>query len=100
MFLTVLAPVPIIFVAIFLYRAPLGELNSSAKTLSIAPPKHPVPVVLIIFDEFAEPTLMGPNHLIDAGRFPELRRSSPRPRPGTETRTRCTSTRRTRCRRS
>jgi hypothetical protein len=72
MFLTVLSPVPIIFVAIFLYRAPLGELNSTARTLSIAAPKHPVPVVLIVFDEFAEPTLMGPNHLIDAGRFPNF----------------------------
>ena len=72
MFLTVLSPVPIIFVAIFLYRAPLGELDSTAKTLSIAAAKHPAPVVLIVFDEFAEPTLMGPNHLIDAGRFPNF----------------------------
>ena len=72
MFLTVLSPVPLVFLVIFLFRAPLGELTSSAKTLSIPAPKHPVPVVLVVLDEFAEPTLMGPNHQIDAGRFPNF----------------------------
>jgi hypothetical protein len=72
MFLTVLSPAPVIFVVIFLFRAPLGELDASAKTLTIPPPKNPVPVVLVVLDEFAEPTLMGPDHRIDAGRFPNF----------------------------
>ena len=72
MFLTVLSPVPVLFLVIFLFRAPLGELSSSAKTLTIPPPKRPAPVVLVVLDELAEPTLMGPNHLIDAGRFPSF----------------------------
>jgi hypothetical protein len=72
MFLTVLSPVPILFIVIFLARVPLGELSSSARTLPIPPPKNPVPVVLVVLDEFAEPTLLGPDHLIDAGRFPNF----------------------------
>lgn len=72
MFLTVLSPVPIVFIVIFLARVPLGELSSSARTLAIPPPRNPVPVVLVVLDEFAEPTLLGPDHLIDAGRFPNF----------------------------
>ena len=72
MFLTVLSPVPILFVAIFLLRMPLGELAASAKTLTIPPPKRPVPVVLVVLDELATQSLLGPDHLVDAGRFPNF----------------------------
>ena len=73
MFLTVLSPVPIIFVAIFLVRAPLGELNVHRQdAVDRRRPSTPCRSCSSCFDEFAEPTLMGPNHLIDAGRFPNF----------------------------
>lgn len=72
MFVGVLAPVPLIFLAIFLVRAPLSELGGTAKALAIAAPKRPVPVVLVVFDEFAEDSLLGPDHKVDAGRFPNF----------------------------
>lgn len=72
MFVGILTPVPIVFLAIFLVRAPLPQLEGTAKALSIPAPKTAPPVVLVIFDEFAEPSLMGPDHRVDAGRFPSF----------------------------
>jgi hypothetical protein len=79
MFMTVLAPVPAIFFVVFLVRAPVLELEGTAKALTIPQPKHDAPVVLVVLDEFPVMSLMDASRKIDAGRFPhfaELARSS------------------------
>jgi Sulfatase len=74
MFLTVLGPAPILFLALFLFRAPVLELEGTAKALSIpAPPRHP-PVVLVVLDEFPVMSILGPDRKIDAARFPNFAR--------------------------
>ena len=72
-FLTVLAPVPFIFLALFLF-------DSDASKLVLV--KHPhvaeqrihstTPVVLIVFDEFAPIALMNRDEGIDAARYPNF----------------------------
>src|SRR2546429_3894173 len=72
-FLTVLAPVPFIFLALFLF-------DSDASKLVFV--KHPhvaeqrihstTPVVLIVFDEFAPIALMNRDEGIDAARYPNF----------------------------
>ncbi|MGZ4256370.1 MAG: sulfatase-like hydrolase/transferase [Gaiellaceae bacterium] len=72
-FLTVLAPVPLIFLALFLF-------SSDASKLVFV--KHPhvaehrihstTPVVLIVFDEFTPISLMNRDEGIDAARYPNF----------------------------
>jgi Sulfatase len=71
-FVSVLLPVPLVFCAIFLFRAPLGALEGTAKALTIPPPKHAAPVVLVVLDEFAEDSLLDGSRGIDAVRFPNF----------------------------
>ena len=72
MFVTVLAPVPVIFLTLFLFRAPVLELEGTAKALSIPPPQRNVPVVLVVLDEFPVMSIMGPDRRVDAVRFPHF----------------------------
>jgi hypothetical protein len=71
-FTSVLAPAPVLFFVLFLFRAPVLELEGTAKALTIPQPRHDAPVVLVVFDEFPVMSLMGPDHGIDAGRFPRF----------------------------
>ena len=70
--LTVLAPVPLIFLGVFLARSPIAKLEGTAKALSIAAPRRDPPIVVVIFDEFPVTSLMDGRHRIDAGRFPNF----------------------------
>jgi Sulfatase len=72
MFLTVLLPAPILFFTLFLFRAPVVELEGTAKALSIPEPRRDPPVVLVVLDEFPVMSIMGPDHRVDAVRFPHF----------------------------
>jgi hypothetical protein len=72
MFVTALTPVPMIFLTLFLFRAPVLELEGTAKALSIPPPQRDSPVVLVVLDEFPVMSLLGPDRRIDAGRYPNF----------------------------
>ena len=70
--LTVLAPVPLIFLGVFLARSPIAKLEGTAKALSIAAPRRDPPIVVVIFDEFPVTSLMDGRRRVDAGRFPNF----------------------------
>jgi hypothetical protein len=70
LFLTVLLPAPVLFLALFLVRAPVFELEGTAKALTIPKPRAQTPVVLVIFDEFPVTSLMTARHTVDAVRYP------------------------------
>jgi hypothetical protein len=72
LFLTVLAPVTVIFLALFLARSPIEKLEGTAKALSIEQPRHDPTVVLVVFDEFPIASLMNAQHRINAGRYPNF----------------------------
>jgi Sulfatase len=74
MFVTVLAPVPLLFLVLFLARSPIAKLEGTAKALSIPQPPRDPPVVLLILDEFPVTSLMDARHRIDAVRFPNFGR--------------------------
>jgi hypothetical protein len=71
-FTSVLAPVPVLFFVLFLFRAPVLELEGTAKALTIPQPKHDAPVVMLVFDEFPIVSLMDGRRQIDAGRYPNF----------------------------
>jgi Sulfatase len=63
----------VLFLAVFLVKAPLGKL--AVEDVQAAPLAHSglrTPVVLIIFDEFAESSLMTEKGRIDAARYPNF----------------------------
>lgn len=71
--LGVLAPVPFLFMSLFLFNTPVRHLvfagtpEARAATISSA-----APVVLIVFDEFPVSSLMDDRREIDAVRFPNF----------------------------
>jgi hypothetical protein len=71
-FASVLAPVPVLFFVLFLFRAPVLELEGTAKALTIPQPKHDAPVVMLVFDEFPVVSLLDGENQIDAGRYPNF----------------------------
>jgi hypothetical protein len=63
----------VLFLAVFLARAPLGKL--AVEDVQAAPLAHRdvrTPVVLVIFDEFATSSLMTEDGRIDAARYPNF----------------------------
>jgi len=72
-FLTVLAPAPLIFLALFLFSSDASKLvfvsNPSVKAQRV---HSTTPVVLIVFDEFAPISLMTRDEKIDAQRYPNF----------------------------
>lgn len=72
-FLTVLAPAPLIFLALFLFSSDASKLvfvkNPDVQTQRV---RSTVPVVLIVFDEFAPVSLMDAREKIDAQRYPNF----------------------------
>jgi hypothetical protein len=72
-FLTLLAPAPLLFLALFLLHSPVSKLVfADTPTVQAAPVRARTPVVLIVFDEFSTVALMNRRQEIDAGRFPNF----------------------------
>jgi len=70
-FLSVLTPVPLVFLVLFLFISPVSKITladeASAKSIGgIAR----VPVVVVFFDEFPSTSLMDADNRIDAERYP------------------------------
>jgi hypothetical protein len=70
--LTVLAPAPLLFVALFLFHSPVSDLvwPGGQAHARPAPTAAPAPVVLVVFDEFAGMSIMDGDGRVDAARFP------------------------------
>jgi hypothetical protein len=72
-FLTVLAPAPLIFLALFLFSSDASKLvfvsNPNVKAHQV---HSTTPVVLIVFDEFAPISLMTRDEKVDAQRYPNF----------------------------
>jgi hypothetical protein len=72
-FLTVLAPAPLIFLALFLFNSDASKLvfpsNPDVKTERV---RSTTPVVLVVFDEFAPVSLMNADEKVDAQRYPNF----------------------------
>ena len=74
--LTVLSPAPLVFLFLFLIVSPVSKLvlpGDEARAASVKVPSR-APVVVILFDEFAGWTLLGPDGHIDADRYPNFAR--------------------------
>jgi len=70
-FLTVLAPVPLVFLALFLFNTPVSELvfGDEPVARAAAPVTSRTPVVLIVLDELSTVSLMDRRQRVDAVRF-------------------------------
>src|SRR3954451_447043 len=74
--LTVLAPVPLVFLVLFLFGSDVSKLTvSGTPTASAASGERPrAPVVLVVFDELPLNSLLDAKNRIDAVRFPAFAR--------------------------
>ena len=71
--LTVLAPVPLVLIALFLFQSPVSKLVfADEPEVQAASVEARTPVVLIVFDEFSTVALMNRRQEIDARRFPNF----------------------------
>ena len=70
-FLNVLAPVPVVFLALFLFSGQISELAfpSEAKARTIGGVAR-APIVVVLLDELPSSTLVDENDRIDSKRFP------------------------------
>ncbi|HYU61171.1 MAG TPA: sulfatase-like hydrolase/transferase [Solirubrobacterales bacterium] len=70
--LTVLAPAPVLFVAIFLFISPVRDLVLPQRDVSAldAEVRSSAPVVVVVFDEFPVASLLDERGRIDARRYP------------------------------
>jgi hypothetical protein len=70
-FLNVLSPAPLVFLALFLFTAPISKLafpdEANARTIGGV---TRTPIVVILLDELPSLSLMDAQHRIDAARFP------------------------------
>jgi Sulfatase len=72
-FLTVLAPAPVVFLALFLFSSGASKLVFvSNPHVREEPVRSTTPVVLVVFDEFAPVSLMNRDEKIDAQRYPNF----------------------------
>jgi len=75
-FLSLLAPVPLVFLALFLFHSPASKLvragqpEARAATVTAVAARNRTPVVLILFDELSTVSLMDRAERIDARRYP------------------------------
>lgn len=79
-FLTVLSPAPLVFLVLFLFISPVSKItladDASAKSIDGI---KPIPVVMVVFDEFPGTSLLDAKGEVDAVRYPgfgELARTS------------------------
>jgi hypothetical protein len=71
--LSVLAPAPLLFLALFLFASPASHLvTGSAPAPRLAKVSSQTPVVLVVFDEFPTVSLMDSRERIDADRYPNF----------------------------
>jgi hypothetical protein len=75
-FLSILGVAPVVVLALLLLFSPVKDVAfpSDEAVAAGAKAKNPVPVVVMIFDELPTPSLMKPNHQIDAERYPNFAR--------------------------
>ena len=70
-FLRVLSPVPIVFLALFLFTDPISKVafpdEAQARTIGGV---SQAPIVVVLLDELPSNTLIGDHDRIDAKRFP------------------------------
>ncbi len=70
-FLTVLSPAPLVFLVLFLFLSPVSKItladDASAKSIGGI---KPIPVVMVVFDEFPGISLLGADGKVDAVRYP------------------------------
>ena len=72
--LTVLAPAPLLFLALFLFNSDVSRLSLSTQAAQAAGERPRAPVVLIAFDELPLNSLLDANGRIDPVRFPNFAR--------------------------
>jgi hypothetical protein len=70
-FLTVLSPAPLVFLVLFLFISPVSKItladDASAKSIDGI---EPIPVVMVVFDEFPGTSLLDANGEVDPVRYP------------------------------
>ncbi|MDP9135986.1 MAG: sulfatase-like hydrolase/transferase, partial [Actinomycetota bacterium] len=70
-FLTVLSPAPLVFLILFLFISPVSKITlageASAKSIDGI---EPIPVVMVVFDEFPGISLLDANGKVDPVRYP------------------------------
>jgi hypothetical protein len=72
-FLTVLVPVPFVFLGLFLLDSPVSKLVfADTPNVQAATVQARTPVVLIVFDELSTASLMDRSQRVDAGRYPNF----------------------------
>ncbi len=72
--LTVLAPAPLLFLALFLFNSDVSRLSLSTESAQAFNNWPRVPVVLVVFDELPINSLLDAHGHIDAKRFPNFAR--------------------------
>ena len=72
MVLTVLAPAPLLFLALFLARSPIGSLDYAGPAQAGSFAGARTPIVMVIFDELPVTSLMDAGGQIDAARYPSF----------------------------
>ena len=72
--LSVLAPAPLLFLALFVFHSDVSRLSLSTETAKAAGEQPRVPVVLVAFDELPINSLLNRHGRIDAVRFPNFAR--------------------------
>lgn len=72
-FLTILAPAPLLFLALFLFMSPVAKLTSGseaeARGANVA---TDTPIVMLIFDEFPLTSLLNERNQLDVARYPNF----------------------------
>jgi hypothetical protein len=72
-FCSVLAPAPLVFLGLFLFASPAGDLvlasDPEPRTVAIS---SEIPVVLVVFDELSTTSLLDEHGEIDAVRYPNF----------------------------
>jgi hypothetical protein len=72
-FMTVLAPAPLVFLALFLFASPVTKLVlPSEPEAQAAPVSSDTPVVILVFDELAGTSLLDEDLEIDQNRYPNF----------------------------
>ncbi len=71
-----LSPAPLVFLVLFLFFSPVSAVvrSAGAVPVSTARAQNPVPVVMVVFDEFPVISLMDPGGALDERAFPNFAR--------------------------
>lgn len=74
--LRLLLPAPLIVLAVFLFAMPVGDVlrEPSTVTGSLVTVGNPMPIVMLVFDEFPVASLIDPAGALRADRFPNFAR--------------------------